>query len=169
MAGILTADEARAQVAAAHQKYMSSAYVAGAVAGPYVDNQARVTTANATHTAVANSSFGSLNFVTAYNGNGYPIGKVYTGGNIVTVAANRAGVDAMPEDTQNTEDLEVETVIEDALSIDKLFATGGIAPGPSAYYYANGSEFPTYTSLLTPYVDSTFLAEASKMTGEKLF
>lgn len=169
MAGMLTAEEARTQIAQAHTKYMDGAYIPGAVAGPYVDLLARIVAANATHTAVANSSFTSLNFVTAYNGNGDPVGRVYTGGNIVTVAANRAGVDLNPEDAQETEDLELEAVLEDSLAADKLFSTGGMVPGAGAYYNPDGVESPYYTSFLSPYVDSTWLAEASKLTGEKFF
>lgn len=170
MAGMLTAAEARQQVSEAHAKYMTGAYVPGAASGAYVDHLARVATANATHTAVTNAQLATnLNKVGAYDASGNLVGWVYAGGNVVTVAANRAGVDLSPEDAQNTEDLEFEVLVEDALAGDALHTTGGMIPHVSSYYNAAGTEAPYWTSNLSPYIDPMWLAEASKQTGEKLF
>jgi len=131
------ADEANytSQVAHADELYMAGAYGSSA----YTDNQARVTTANATHTAKTNSQFDTLNTVTTTNAAGL-VFKTYSGANVIT--------DATPTNMGSR--------VRTALDADALHDSGGPIP-PSAY---------TSTS---PYVDGAWLAEASKQTGEKLF
>lgn len=83
----------------------------------------------------------------------------YAGDRIVSVEDNRAGVDAYPEDTQETEDLEQEVLVGAALAAGAytIFETGG----PIGNF--------TDSNKTSPYVDGLFLAEASKQTGTKLF
>lgn len=120
------------------------------------DHEDRIDTINATHTTKANSALPTLNSTTvSYRG---VKAKVYTGGNIITVAANRAGIDAYPEDTQNTEDLEHEVLVKRAIDADLLFESGGFI---GSYYHG--------LSAYSPYYDPVWAAEASKMTGEKIF
>jgi len=75
----------------------------------------------------------------------------------VVVPKNRAGVDSRVEDTQGVEDLELEVLVREARESGKLAETGG----PMGNYTGRES--------LSPYVDGTWLAEASKQTGEKYF
>lgn len=75
----------------------------------------------------------------------------------VVVAKNRAGVDEQPEDTTGVEDLEQEALVAEALREGRLHETGG----PMGNYTGRDS--------LSPFVDGTWLAEASKQTGEKYF
>jgi hypothetical protein len=147
------ADESSAYAQAAHA---DEVYMTGATGLPVQDDHdARVTMANATHTVVANEDLATeLNSTTVALP--HINAEVYTGGNLVTVAENRAGVDAYPEDTQDTEDLEQEVLVSAALVADALFDRGGFIGA----YYAGG---------YSPYVDGAWLAEASKQTGEKFF
>jgi hypothetical protein len=119
------------------------------------DQDAREALVSAPHTAKTNAQLGTgLNHKTV----NFPAvhADVYTGGNIVTVAANRAGVDMMPEDTQNTEDLEQEVLVGAAVQNGTLFSKGGFL----------GSQ---YAGVAGAYMDPAFLVEASKQTGEKFF
>jgi len=132
-------------------------YLTGATGLPVQDDQDdRVDLANATHTVVANDDLDTgLNHTVVDTGR--ITAWVYSGGNRVTVASNRAGVDLMPEDAQKTEDLEHEVLVANALDNDALFSRGGfIAPSYTAGAYS-------------PYLDPLWLTEASKMTGEKFF
>ncbi len=137
-----------------HNKYVrSDATGAARTSQPVVvDHDARVTKANATHTVKQNSELTTVNSVVGAGG-----AKVYTGGNIVNVATNRAGIDAFPEDTQAVEDLEHEVLVKNALNSDTIFTTGG----PMGDY--------TGVASLSDGVDGLWLAEASKQTGEKLY
>jgi hypothetical protein len=137
-----------------HERYVR-ADVTGAArddGGVIDDHDARVAKANATHTVKQNSELTTVNQVAGVNGT-----PVYTGGNIVNVATNRAGIDAFPEDTQAVEDLEHEVLVKNALNADAIFTTGG----PMGDYTGVGS--------LSDGVDGLWLAEASKQTGSKFF
>ncbi len=138
-------------VSRAHTKYRT-----GATGTPVqTDQNAREALDNSAHVVVSNANLGaSLNRVN--NSYGVPS---YTGGNVVQVAANRAGVDLFPEDTSAVEDLEMEVIVENALQAGTLFAKGGQIP-PTNY---------TAEASASPYVDGMWLAEASKMTGTKFF
>ena len=130
-------------------------YLDGAADTPVQDDQDARELLDGAHDVVANSALGAdLN--SADNAQGVPS---YTGGNIVTVAANRAGVDLDPEDTSAVEDLELEVLVENAIQAGTLFAKGGQIP-PTNYEDVDST---------SPYVDGLWLAEASKMTGEKFF
>jgi hypothetical protein len=140
-----------AQAAHAHEVYME-----GAEGLPVQDDlDDRVAAANASHTAKTNEQLATgLNATTTV----HPWGtvKTYAGGNIVNVAANRAGIDAYPEDAQEVEDLEQEVKVKAAIAADDLFTAGGFIGD-------------AYTGSLSNYVDGAILAEASKQTGEKFF
>jgi hypothetical protein len=135
--------EEQEQVQTAHEKYT--------LTGDYADAEhelaavvaARVAAANADKTTKTNAELSTT--------------AAYTPNIEVTVAANRSGVDAMPEDTQGVEDLEQEVLIDDAADADTLYSKGG----PMGNY--------TGAASLSPYVDGAFLAERSKQTGEKYF
>jgi len=122
------------------------------------DLDARITAANATHTVKANDALDELNATTVALPHINAL--VYSGGNRVTVAANRAGIDASPEDTQDTEDLEMEVLVKDALDADALFSRGGFVGEAAGSYYSG-----QYSA----YVDSLWLVEAAKQTGEKFY
>jgi hypothetical protein len=120
------------------------------------DHEDRIDAINATHTEIPNSGMYALNSDTvSYRG---VRAEVYTGGNIIAVAANRAGIDMFPEDAQNVEDLEHEVLVKRAITADKLFLSGGFI---GSYYHG--------LSAYSPYYDPVWAAEASKMTGEKIF
>jgi hypothetical protein len=137
-------------------------YLGGAVALPsdiQTDLDARITAANATHGAYANADLANgLNYTQVSLP--HLDARVYTGGNRVTVAANRAGVDSLPEDAQGTEDLEMEVLVKDALEADELFARGG---------FVGATEGSYYHGQYSAYVDSLWLVEAAKQTGEKFY
>lgn len=142
-----------------HTKHVERAhdtYLEGAVDTPVQDDQeAREALVEEEHVVVENADLGAdLN--SEDNAMGIPS---YTGGNIVLTAANRAGVDLSPEDTSGVEDLEMEVLVAAAVQDGSLFAAGGQIP-PTNYEDADSA---------SPYVDGLWLAEASKMTGEKLF
>jgi hypothetical protein len=139
-----------------HVSEAHDTYLEGAVGMEVQDDQeAREALAAETKTEVANDDLGTdLNSTT--NAQGVP---TYSGGNVVAVADNRAGVDEFPEDTQDVEDLEQEVLVRNALDAGELFATGGQIP-PTNYEDATS---------VSPYVDGMWLAEASKQTGEKFF
>lgn len=133
--------------------WAAAQYRHGAEGLPVQDDQDdREALDDSPHTAKANSALGTVNHTTDAFGN-----KTYTGGNIVTVAANAAGVDALPEDTQSTEDLEQEAItVGPAIQSGHAFDRGGFI----------GDH---YVGAYGPYADGLTLAEASKMTGEKFF
>jgi hypothetical protein len=138
-------------VARAHTKYRT-----GATGMPVqADQTAREALDSAPHTVVQNADMGA-NLHKANNPYGVPS---YTGGNIVNVAANRAGVDLFPEDTSGVEDLEHEVLVAAAVQAGNLFSRGGQIP-PTNYVDTNSA---------SPYADPMWLAEASKQTGEKHF
>jgi hypothetical protein len=98
------------------------------------------------------------NYTEVTNANLSGLTAPYTGGRVVVVAANRAGVDAYPEDTQGTEDLEQEVRINNVAATSyAIFDRGGPIGDYSASNYQSG------------YLDSTWLAERSKQTGVKHF
>jgi hypothetical protein len=103
MAGTLTEAEVLEQLQHAHETYVS-----GATGTPVQDDQdARVATANATHTAKANDAFSELNAdPVEYAG---VSAEVYTGGNVVTPVSATW----------------METQVRAALDGDDLFTTGG--------------------------------------------
>lgn len=131
---MLTEAEIVAQLAAQHAKYTT-----GLPTAIQTDHDARVTAANATHTAKANSAFSTLNSSTIATANGRINAKKYTGGNVVT-PVNATYMEA---------------AVRTALDADQLFTHGG--PYTSDY------------SVASPYVDGLTLIEGSKLTGEKLF
>jgi len=138
-----------------HVARADATYRTGATGTPVQDDQDAHEALDAAHVVVANADLGAdLN----QDANSYGVPS-YTGGNIVSVAANRAGVDLLPEDTSGVEDLEQEVLVENALQAGNLFVTGGQIP-PTNYEDVDS---------LSPYADPMFLVEASKMTGEKFF
>jgi len=78
--GFLTEAEVVAQLDAQHTKYMADPATVGTQVR--TDNDARVTAANATHTAVTNAQFANLIGVEAPGDR--VTGKTYSGGNVVT-------------------------------------------------------------------------------------
>lgn len=146
-----------AQAYHAHNRYLGGEVALPTDLQTAVD--ARHTIANANRTEIANTALGEDLSGTAV---AYPnvTAKVYSGGNRVTDADNRAGVDAPIEDTQNTEDLELEVLVASAGVNDKLFARGGFV---GSYYSGVG---PYYATAYSPYVDSLWLVEFAKQTGE---
>jgi len=130
----LTEAEIVAQLSAQHTKYTT-----GLPTAIQTDHDARVTTANATHTEVTNSTFTSLNTTTVAPTRGVINAKKYTGANVV------APVNATYMEAQ----------VRTALDADQLFTHGG--PYTSDY------------SLASPYVDGLTLIQGSLLTGEKLF
>jgi hypothetical protein len=138
-----------------HVERAHDTYLDGAADTPVQDDQDAREALDGAHTVVTNANMGA-NLNSEDNAMGIPS---YTGGNVVTVAANRAGVDLLPEDSSAVEDLEQEVLVENALQAVTLFARGGQIP-PTNYEDTNSA---------SPYVDGLWLAEASKMTGEKFF
>lgn len=132
--GTLTEAEVVAQLAAQHAKMMS-----GLPTAIQSDQDARVAEANATHTAVTNEEFDTLNSVTLAPERGVVTGEVYSGGNVVT-PVNATYMEAQ---------------VRAALDADELFTHGG--PYTSDY------------SVASPYVDALTLIEGSLLTGEKFF
>ena len=130
----LTEAEIVAQLAAQHTKYTTSLPTA-----IQTDHDARVTAANASHTAKTNAQFADLNSSTIAPSNGRISAKKYTGGNVVT-PVNATYMEA---------------AVRTALDADELFTHGG--PYTSDY------------SVASPYVDGLTLIEGSKLTGEKFF
>jgi hypothetical protein len=119
------------------------------------DQEAREALSQEPKEVVLNEDLGSdLNSIPGLHGV-----PVYAGGNRINVAANRAGVDLSPEDTSGVEDLEQEVLVVRALDAGELFDTGGQIPPDNYVDFDSAS----------PYVDGAWLAEASKMTGEKFF
>lgn len=114
-------------------------YTTGLPTDIQTDHNARVTAANALHTQVTNATFTSLNTSTISGGRGVVNAKKYTGANVVAPV--------------NATDMEAR--VRTALDADQLFTHGG-------------PYTPDYT-LASPYVDGVTLAEASKLTGEKLY
>jgi hypothetical protein len=144
-----------------HVERAHDTYLEGATGTDVQDDQdARVALVDDAHDVVENADLGAdLN--SADNAAGVPS---YTGGNIVKAAANRAGVDLSPEDTSAVEDLEFEVLVAAAIQDGSLFAKGGQIP-PTNYESEDGDD----SASLSPYVDGMWLAEASKLTGEKFF
>lgn len=101
--GMLTEEEVLEQLKHQHDQYLT-----GATGLPVQDDQdARVATANASHTAKANEDFDELNSETVeYAG---VSAKVYTGGNVVTPVSPTW----------------MEEQVRTALDSDLLFETGG--------------------------------------------
>lgn len=131
-----------AQAAHAHSLYVgSSSYPSGS----YTDQIARYASTYSAPYAITNAQISTLT-------------PPYTSNYMVQVAANRAGVDANPEDTQNVEDLEQEVRVGAALASSYGIWNAG---GPIGNFTASNYQ--------SPYVDSLWLAEASKQTGRKLF
>jgi len=135
----LTEAEIVAQLSAQHTKYTAAPALVGT--DVQTDQDARVTTANATHTAVTSTSAGfvSLNSSTIAPSRGVISAKKYTGANVVT-PVNATYMEA---------------AVRVALDADGLFTHGG--PYTSDY------------SLASPYVDSLTLIQGSLLTGEKMF
>jgi hypothetical protein len=103
MSGTLTESEVLEQL-----KHASDQYLTGATGTPVQDDQnARVATANASHTAKTNALFSELNSE-AVEDQGVS-SKVYTGGNVVTPVNPTY----------------METQVRTALDNDALFSTGG--------------------------------------------
>lgn len=138
--GFLTEAQVVAQLDAQHTKYTNDPAIAGTQVK--TDHDARVTTANATHTEVTNANMASnLNSTTVSGGRGVVNAEVYSGANVVApVNATYA-----------------EAAVRTALDADQLFTHGGPYGAAGAY------DRPS------PYVDSLTLIEGSKLTGEKLF
>lgn len=137
-----------AQAAHAASLYLAGAYVAslGATAyqtGAYQDQLSRYAGAYAAPTVVTNANLGGLTVP-------------YDGTRIETVATTRA---TPITDTQATEDLEQEVRVGNAVKAGAyaIYNTGGPIGDYSASNYQSA------------YVDSLWLAEASKETGRKLF
>lgn len=138
-----------AQAKHAEDVYLAGAYVSTSAydsenqTGAYVDQRARVLATVAAPTVVTNANLGTL---------AHP----YDGTRIVTVATTRA---TPITDTQNTEDLEQEVRVGNALKAgaSTIFNVGGPIGDWSASNYQSS------------YVDGLWLAEASKQTGTKLF
>jgi len=113
-------------------------------------NPSAYAAASVTRTTVTNAQLGSLS-------------APYDGTKVVTVAPNRAGVDAYPEDAQGTEDLEMEVRVSAAAYKGgystgyAIFDRGGPIGDYSASNYQSG------------YLDALWLAERSKQTGVKHF
>ena len=128
-----------AQAAHAASLYNTGAYPSGA----YTDEVARYASSYAAPTVVTNANLSGLTVP-------------YDGTRIVTVATTRA---TPITDTENTEDLEQEVRVGNALKAGayKIFNVGGPIGDYSASNYQSA------------YVDSLWLAEASKQTGRKLF
>lgn len=139
----LTLAEARAQLVANHTKWTT-----GAEGMPVQDDlDARVAEANATHTQVTNSQLdpSHVNVNTGPVGFGGVAGlKSYAGGNIVALPAEAVG---------DTDDLQY--MVRTALDADLIHDKGSDVDSPVTDY--------------TPAIDGTWLIEASKQTGEKLF
>jgi len=133
----LTEADIVAQLDAQHTKYTADPSLVGEPV--QADQDARVATANAAHTAVTNAEFDTLNSDTVPATRGVVTGEVYSGGNIVTP------VNATYMETQ----------VAAALAADELFTHGG----------AYTSDY----SLPSPYNDGLTLIEGSKLTGEKLY
>jgi len=103
MAGTLTEQEVLEQLKHQHDQYLS-----GATGTPVQDDQdARVATANASHTEKANADFDELNSDEVAFAN--VTAKVYSGGNVVAPVSPTW----------------MEQQVRDALDNDELFATGG--------------------------------------------
>jgi len=138
-----------AQAAHAASLYLTGAYTSAYAAtspyqsGAYLDQVARYASAYTAPTVIANSALWSI-----------PV--PYVSNYMITVASSYA---TPITDTQGTEDLENETRIGNALKAGayKIFNAGGIIGNYTASNYQS------------PYVDSLWLAEASKETGRKLF
>ena len=139
----------------AHADRAHDTYRTGATGTPVQADQDAREAMDGAHTVVTNANMGA-NLNSDDNAQGIPS---YTGGNVVTVAANRAGVDLFPEDSSAVEDLEQEVIVENALQAGTLFDKGGQMPPDNYVNEASAS----------PYVDGLWLAEASKQTGEKFF
>jgi hypothetical protein len=103
MAGTLTEAEVLVQLKEQHDQYLT-----GATGTPVQDDQdARVATANATHTAKANADFDELNSEDVEFAG--VSAKTYTGGNVVTPVSATW----------------MEAQVRAALDNDELFAKGG--------------------------------------------
>lgn len=138
-----------AQAQHAEDVYLAGAYASvyavdsASQSGAYQDQRARVASAYAAPTVVTNANLGGLTVP-------------YAGDRIVTVATTRA---TPITDTQNTEDLEQEVRVGNALKAGAytIFNVGGPIGDYSASNYQSS------------YVDGLWLAEASKQTGTKFF
>jgi hypothetical protein len=137
-----------------HERYVRADVTGGARddGGVIDDHDDRVAKANTPHTVKQNHELTTVNKVAGRGG-----APVYTGGNVVNVAPNRAGIDDFPEDEQAVEDLEHEVLVKKALDGEAIFTTGG----PIGDYAGEAS--------LSDGVDGLWLAEASKQTGSKFF
>lgn len=87
----------------------------------------------------------------------------YDGTSVVAVAANRAGVDAYPEDTQAVEDLEMEVLVAAAAYV------GGYSTGYAIFDRGGPIGDFTASNYQSGYLDPLWLAERSKQTGVKHF
>ena len=136
----LTEAEIVAQLSAQHTKYMANPALVGSALQTAHD--ARVTRANATHTAVTSTTAGfkaGLNVEAVAPTSGRIVASRYTGANVVTPV--NATI--------------METKVAAALAADTLFTHGG--PYTSDY------------NVPSPYVDPLTLIEAQKLTGENFF
>lgn len=117
-------------------------YMEGAEGLPVQDDlDARVAEAEAAHTDVDNDELATdLNTTEGFGGI-----PVYTGGNVVN--------EESPHPTVHVE------LVRDALDAGDIFHTGGQIP-PTSFEDA---------SSLAPYLDPLWIAESSKLTGEKHF
>ena len=135
--GMLTEAEVVAQLSAQHTKYTANPALVGTQV--QTDHDARVTAANAAHTAKTNAQFDTLNTTTVSGGRGVINAEVYSGANVVTpVNATIA-----------------EAAVRTALDADQLFTHGG--PYTADY------------SVPSPYTDGLTLIQGSLLTGEKFF
>jgi hypothetical protein len=87
----------------------------------------------------------------------------YDGTKVIAVAANRAGVDAYPEDTQEVEDLEMEVLVNAAAYV------GGYSTGYAIFDRGGPVGDFTASNYQSGYMDALWLAERSKQTGVKHF
>lgn len=150
MAGWLTVEEAEEQIEAASDKYLYAE-----TDGDYI-LQDRFDALNVLHTFEDNSV--DFNTSSAYNSKGDYIGEVYAGGNAVVLDMG----DQWGNTTAFTQQVLYKiNDIDDYPNPDAVYTRGGPIPGA-------GQGFPD-TADWTGYVDSLFLAEASKVTGEKWF
>src|SRR5687767_832396 len=122
-----TLEENTANVARAHEQYME-----GATGLPVQDDHdARVALSQEAKTVVLNPDLATDLNATLVDIHGVEV-PVYSGGNRINVAANRAGVDEFPETSWEVEDLEHEALVAKALDDGDLFVTGGQIP-PTSY------------------------------------
>ena len=142
----LTEEQVVAQLSAQHTKYTNDPAISGTQVK--TDHDARVSTANETHSEVTNATFSTLSGTEAPGSR--VTGKVYAGGNVV------APVNATYMEAQ----------VRAALDADTLFTHGGPYGGPASY---GADENTGLYSRPSPYVDSLTLIQGSLLTGEKLF